>query len=150
MKPVFLYVFYKKVLAQTQKCKNCENEISKNAAYLKEINEQKIEIGKLKLEISQIKEREEKTIDTIKKSFENSSINEKNSKNFENSINSKLQAENKELKNRIIELLNELEELKSKGGAKVELIKLRTAYNELETKYKNIKNSENMPVFYSK
>ena len=52
-------------------------------------------------------------------------------------INEATKKENNALKATISSLEKELEIYNSKGGAKTELIQLRAAYNELETKYNN-------------
>eukprot|EP01022_Parablepharisma_sp_SALTPOND_P001588 TRINITY_DN106843_c0_g1_i1.p1 TRINITY_DN106843_c0_g1~~TRINITY_DN106843_c0_g1_i1.p1 ORF type:complete len:433 (-),score=107.91 TRINITY_DN106843_c0_g1_i1:330-1628(-) len=141
-----------------EKCKMCEAEEEKNMKLSKEINALRIELGKLKLEGADIKEREEK-LRKEKEQLEKeiARFNEKQKAEISHNESPELKKlttscemlkeENDILKNSVEELEKELEILKGKGGSKVELMQLRTAYNELEAKYKKVTEERSLSVF---
>ncbi len=152
--------------SQKGRCIACEAAEDKNLALAKELTASKVELGRLKLDAENSahmtdqvrKERDEMEKMVVKfreqlqeqskratqetrsvPAAETEELKRAQGELREAQIASEMaKEENMLLKSSIQDLEKELEELKSKGSGKVDLMKLRASYNELEGKYKSL------------
>lgn len=110
------------------KCRTCEAERDRSERLSKELEESRMKIKNVTMELSQFKE---------------GALSISNKEN----VYKKVTEENTALRSKIHELEQTIERLQTKGGFRDELTRMKEAYNELETKYKRIGEERSVLIY---